>query len=68
MKTTVQWVDVRDAVPDTARVVLVVWGGQIVGHARRRTHDGAWFLVIDGRAVDVTYWAELPEPPEDMQP
>ena len=65
----IQWVSVYDRVPDTTRIVLVAYGGgTIVAVGRMRLHDRVWFLVYGGDSVEVTHWAELPEPPEDAEP
>lgn len=56
------WIAVADEIPDSDITVLVyapaqtdpVWLGY---------HDGDVWLSVDGTPIDVTHWADLPEPP-----
>lgn len=55
------WKAVEDEMPDSDATVLIacetdepVWLGY---------HDGETWRTADGAAMNVTHWAELPEPP-----
>ena len=68
------WISVEDRLPDKAGVYLVKRGSAIIMVARERLFGQAiWnnggLISNNGIAIipdeEITYWAELPEPPKE---
>lgn len=63
MTNKVEWISVKDRLPDDQYGILLYTGSQIsIGY-----YDTKNFKFIDDSGRDyipITHWAELPEPPE----